>query len=116
MFYKNTKITKNSEYLTCFYLCNRKYVLLDQGAQYYCLNLDIQVMKFLVLLMAPGFHFLWMTLPPKMTYHGYHHSLFLPHPLQYHIHVISGDKYNYINFTIYKYNLEKVKGKFLLSD
>ena len=63
-------------------------MLLDQGAQYYCLNLDIQVMKFLVLLMAPGFYFLWMTPLPKMTYHGYRHSLFLPHPLQYHTHML----------------------------
>ena len=33
--------------------------------------------------------------------------------------MISGDKYSYINFTIYKYNLEnleKGKRKFLLSD
>ena len=45
-------------------------------------------MKFLVLLMAPGFHFLWMNPPPKVTCNGYHHSLFLPHPLQYHIHML----------------------------
>ena len=38
--------------------------------------------------MAPGFHFLWMNPPPKMTYNGYCHPLFLPHPLQYHIHML----------------------------
>ena len=80
-------------------------MLLDQAAQYYCLNLDIQVMKFLVLLMAP---------PPKMTYNGYRHSLFFtPSSSTSHSYVISGDKYNYINFTIYKYNLETFeKGNF----
>ena len=45
-------------------------------------------MKFLVLLMAPGFHFLWKNPPPKMKYSGYYDSLFLPDPLQYHIHML----------------------------
>ena len=45
--------------------------------------------------------------------------VFTPSSSISHPHVISGDKYSYINFTIYKYNLEnleKGKRKVLLSD
>ena len=45
--------------------------------------------------------------------------VFTPSSSISHPFVISGDKYSYINFTIYKYNLEnfeKGKRKVLLSD
>ena len=74
-------------------------------------------MKFLVLLMAPGFHF-YMDESPSENDIQWILSLFVftPSSSISHPYVISGDKYSYINFTVYKYNLEKGKRKFLLSD
>ena len=93
MFYKNTKITKNREYLNFFYLCNRKQVLLDWAAQYYSLNLYIQVMKFLGLLMAPGFNF-FMDESPSKNDTQWISSLFVftPSSSTSHPYVISGNK------------------------